>query len=665
MSASAKRIELAEATASILLVDDRASNLLALEAVLKPLGQKLVRASSGEEALKRIYAEDFAVILMDVRMPGMDGLRAMELIKQREESAYIPIIFLTAAALDSSDVAGGYARGAVDFLLKPFDPDILRSKVAVFVDLYLKEQTIKRQAALLHERDRKMFERRSEQRFRSLMDALPQCVWVARSDRLFHSCNKQAAEYTGIRTDEPVPYSQLVEFMHPEDHALAQAKWDIATGTEHETEFQVRLTSRSDGALRWFLMRQVPERDEAGKVTGWIVTATDIDAEHQALKRAEAANQMKEEFLAIVSHELRNPLNAIKGWTYLLRMGNLDEAKTEKALDSIERNVDLQTKLVEEILDVSSIIRGKVNLSWRPLQLMPVVEEALATIRATAHAKGVELEYEADAPTDRITGDAGRLQQVFWNLLSNAIKFTPSDGRVTVRVTQRGHDLAVMVSDTGQGVSPDFLPYVFERFRQADPRITRAHGGLGLGLAIVRHLVELHGGTVKAESDGVNRGATFWVFLPISALEPARNWPDAEGGNDKLSLEGLSVLVVEDDTDSRDLLAEALRNVGAQVQTASSAQESLTLIDNSLPNLLLSDIAMPGFDGYELIRKIRKRIPDAEMPAIAVTGLGSPADQDRALAEGFQLCLVKPISVQRLIESIVKLINRPESVLTG
>jgi len=183
---------------------------------------------------------------------------------------------------------------------------------------------------------------------------------------------------------------------------------------------------------------------------------------------------------------------------------------------------------------------------------------------------------------------------------------------------------------------------VFERFRQADPRITRAHGGLGLGLAIVRHLVELHGGTVKAESDGVNRGATFWVFLPISALEPARNWPDAEGGNDKLSLEGLSVLVVEDDTDSRDLLAEALRNVGAQVQTASSAQESLTLIDNSLPNLLLSDIAMPGFDGYELIRKIRERIPDAEMPAIAITGLGSPADQDRALAEGFSFVSLSP-----------------------
>jgi PAS domain S-box-containing protein len=653
----AGRIVSAAAQASILLVDDRPANLLALEAILDPLGQRLVRAISGEEALKHVSEEDFAVILMDVRMPGMDGLRAVELIKQREQSASIPIILLTAVSLDSSDVVSGYARGVVDFLLKPFDPEILRSKVSVFLDLYLKEQMIKRQAALLRNRDREAFERRNEQRFRSLMDALPQCVWVAGSDLFFYYSNKRAVEYIGMPVREPVPFSRLLEFVHPEDRTQAQSEWEVATGSERTVEVQVRLKRDSDGEFRWFLIRGVPERDDSDNVTRWIVSATDIDTEHEALRRVEAASQMKEEFLAVVSHELRNPLNAIKGWTQLLRSGSLDQAKVSKALETIERNVDLQTVLIKDILDISSIIRGKLHLMLRELRLAPLVEAAVAAIRPTAEAKRVELKYEMDAPLDIVSGDADRLQQVFWNLLSNAIKFTPRGGSVTVRLAQHDQGLAVMVRDTGQGISPSFLPYVFERFRQAESSITRVQGGLGLGLAIVRHLVEMHGGQVKAESGGVNEGATFWVFLPLKEKGEDRRCGDGDRCK-RGPLDGLSMLVVEDDPDSREALAEAMQSFGAEVETAGSAQEALLLVEKAPPGVLVSDLAMPVVDGFELIRKLRQRIPEDQMPAIALTGLDRPADQERALAAGFQLCLIKPVSLQQLVESVARLIDR-------
>jgi PAS domain S-box-containing protein len=657
-SSLAGRIASAEAQASILLVDDRPANLLALEAILDPLGQRLVRAVSGEEALKHVSEEDFAVILMDVRMPGMDGLRAVELIKQREQSASIPIILLTAVSLESSDVVSGYARGVVDFLLKPFDPEILRSKVSVFLDLYLKEQMIKRQAALLRNRDREAFERRNEQRFRSLMDALPQCVWVAGSDLLFYYSNRRAIEYIGMPVREPVPFSRLLEFVHPEDRTQAQAEWEVATGSERTVEVQVRFKRDSDGEFRWFLIRGVPERDESDRVTRWIVSATDIDTEHEALRRVEAASQMKEEFLAVVSHELRNPLNAIKGWTQLLRSGSLDQAKVSKALETIERNVDLQTVLIKDILDISSIIRGKLHLMLRTLRLAPLVEAAVAAIRPTAEAKRVELRYEIDAPLDIVSGDADRLQQVFWNLLSNAIKFTPRGGSVTVRLTQHDQGLAVMVRDTGQGISPGFLPYVFERFRQAESSITRVQGGLGLGLAIVRHLVEMHGGQVKAESEGVNKGAAFWVFLPRKEETGKDQWRGTGDRGKRGPLDGLSMLVVEDDPDSREALAEAMQSFGAQVGMAGSAQEALALVEKTSPGVLVSDLAMPVVDGFELIRRVRQRIPEGQMPAIALTGLDRPADQERALAAGFQLCLIKPVSLQQLVESVARLIDR-------
>jgi PAS domain S-box-containing protein len=645
------------AKASILLVDDRPANLLALEAILDPLDQRLVRATSGEEALEKLADEEFAVILMDVRMPGMDGLRTAEVICQRESAARVPIIFLTAVPIGNADVASGYARGAVDFLLKPFDPEILRSKVSVFVDLHQKEQMIKRQSALLRQREREAFERRSELRFRSLMDALPQSVWVARADLTFYYWNQRAVDYIGIQASMAISAERLFEFVHPDDLPALKVEWELATANQHSAEIQVRLRRHTDGEYRWFLMRGVPQLDESEKLTGWIVAATDIDTEHHALQEAEAASRMKEEFLATVSHELRNPLNAIMGWVHLLRSEKLDLAKSSKALETIERNVHLQTALIDDILDVSRIMQGKINLAFRSVPMSAVVEAALAAVRPTADAKGVALDYQRTADSDEISGDADRLQQILWNLLSNAIKFTPRNGRVTVRMERHDGELTLSVIDTGQGISQDFLPYVFDRFSQADSGSTRAHGGLGLGLAIVRHLVELHAGTVEASSAGAGQGATFSVKLPIKDSKSGTAGDEqGQAAARPLQLEGVSILVVDDEADSREVLAELLRQYGAQTRTAASAEEALAEIAHSTPQVLLSDIGMPSVDGFELVRRVRELISESEMIAMALTGLGSAHDRKRALAEGFQVCMVKPVEPERLVEAIKQLL---------
>ena len=651
-------LDRAESVASILLVDDRPANLLALEAVLEPMLQKLVRASSGEEALERIAETDFAVILMDVRMPKMDGLRVLELMNQREKAARVPVILLTAVGLDAGEIARGYERGAVDLLLKPFDPSILRSKVAVFVDLFLKEQTIKRQAAMLRQRDRETMERRSEQRFRGLMDALPQCVWATNIEWEVYYANRQAVDYTGLQIDQPTPIKEVLAVLHPEDRIELESKVDTIGMLKKPVEVQVRLRRNSDGVYRWFLMRGVPQTDESSKITGWIVAGTDIDVERHALQAAESASQMKEEFLALVSHELRNPLNAIKGWTHLLRMGSLDTSRTYKALETIERNVELQTSLIDDILDVSNIVRGKLNLNMRSQRISAILESALAAIRPAAQAKDIELLYVSNTVRDTVSGDADRLQQVFWNLLSNAMKFTPRGGKVTVTLDVRGSDVSVAVADTGRGISPDFLPYVFERFRQGETGTTRSNGGLGLGLAIARQIVELHGGLVSAESAGQDRGATFTALIPL--MEPHASdeqaTPARTSGR-QLPLRDVSVLLVDDQPDSRELLSEVLALFGANTSMASSVQQALNDIIRNRPHVLVSDIAMPAMDGYELIRRVREIIPAEAMPAIALTGLSRYGEQERAIAAGFQRYVVKPVSPAALIEVILSLVE--------
>ncbi|WP_437678317.1 response regulator [Sorangium sp. So ce131] len=380
-----------------------------------------------------------------------------------------------------------------------------------------------------------------------------------------------------------------------------------------------------------------------------------LENERKARADAEAANRLKDDFLATLSHELRTPLNAILGWAQLLRSESVAPSLQRLALEVIERNAKAQAQLIEDLLDVSRLSSGQLALAVRDVDLGRAVQAAVDAIRPAAAARQVELRVVLDPQAVPVAGDPERLQQVAWNLLSNAVRFTPAGGRVEVAVTREGNTARLEVRDTGEGISPGFLPHIFDRFRQEDSSMTRAHGGLGLGLSIVRQLVELHGGAVRAESDGKGRGATFTVTLPVR--QPSSRAAAPGRPREAVQLDGVRVLVVDDDDDARELVSYVLEDRGAEVVTASSAEEALRLIRAQPPHLLLSDIGMPGMDGFELIRRVRALPPEegGVVPAIALTAYAGVEDSRKAMREGYQMHLPKPVSASRLLRIIADL----------
>jgi PAS domain S-box-containing protein len=389
-----------------------------------------------------------------------------------------------------------------------------------------------------------------------------------------------------------------------------------------------------------------------------------LSRELAARAEAEAANRAKDEFLAMLSHELRTPLNAMLGWVRMLRAGRLDAAGAAHGLEVIERNIRHQTQIIADLLDVSRIISGKLSIDLQPVDLAPAIESVVDTLRPAAQARNVKLTAELDASAGSVAGDAARLEQVVTNLLTNALKFTPAGGHVTVALTRTGDWARLTVSDTGAGIRADFLPHLFERFRQADSSSTRVHGGLGLGLAIVRHLVEVHGGRVRADSEGEGKGATFTVELPLLSAEPlgrwiaGRRWAMDHG---RVDLRGVRVLLVDDDADTLDILTLVLRQHGASVQVAGSVAEAWAHLTSAPPDILVSDISMPGEDGFDLVRRLRAsdgRI--ATMPAIALSAFARHEDASRAAAAGFQRHLAKPVELGELIDVVGMLCGNGE-----
>jgi signal transduction histidine kinase len=389
--------------------------------------------------------------------------------------------------------------------------------------------------------------------------------------------------------------------------------------------------------------------------------------EQMARAEAETANRMKDEFLATVSHELRTPLNAIIGWSHLLRSGSLDEATILRAIETIDRNAKTQAQLIEDILDVSRMISGKLRLNSEPVDIASVINAAIDSVQLAVDSKNLELEVTLDPSARHTLGDSSRLQQVVWNLLANAIKFTPSGGRIEVKVERAGRNLKLRVSDSGQGISRAFLPFIFERFRQADGTTTRQHGGLGLGLAIVRHLVELHGGTIKAASAGEGQGSTFTINLPLApSPQRLREKRKATGSlqlkpdNDDHfpsppALTDVQVLLVDDDPDTLQILSVMLVESKAKVQTAASVKEALEVLEWYKPDVVVSDLAMPGEDGYSLIAKIRAAENGKQTPAVALTSYVRVEDRTRALASGFNMFVPKPVEPNELISAIANL----------
>jgi signal transduction histidine kinase/ActR/RegA family two-component response regulator len=371
------------------------------------------------------------------------------------------------------------------------------------------------------------------------------------------------------------------------------------------------------------------------------------------------ANKMKDEFLATLSHELRTPLTSIYGWVNLLQTNSLDENARKKAIDVIDRNVRAQTQLVDDLLNVSRIVTGNLKIRQDWVDAETVIRAAVDSIRPSAAAKGINVSVEIPDGCGPILADPERLQQVIWNLLTNAVKFTDRSGEVKIVCRRTGGNFQIRVSDSGEGIDPAFIPFVFERFTQADASKTRKHGGLGLGLAIVRHIVECHGGTVSVQSQGKGSGTTFIVNLPVPAVPPPQR---VQSEARPASLQGLRVMVVEDERDTREMVAEALKQYGASVLESSSAADALRAIAHQQPDVLVSDIGMPDMDGYELIAKIRSEYPAAIhwIPAVALTAFASEADKEKSLHAGYQAHLSKPISIAELVSAIATVAGKPD-----
>jgi PAS domain S-box-containing protein len=658
--------------ANILLVDDQPANLLALEAILEPLGYRLLRASSGQEALRAVLKEQIALILLDVQMPEMDGFEVASVLKSHARTRNIPIIFITALSRDAEHIFRGYKTGAVDFILKPLNPDILRSKVSVFVDLFLMGEQVKQQAALLRQRELEELRQQSEHRFRTLVDAMPLTVFAANPQGHVYYGNRIWREYVGMPAESE---ADILAGVHPEDSDRVRSAWQQAIGSGESIEIQYRLQRASDQTYRWMLGRVVPERDARGQVLGWIAVAADIDEqkkvevtlqrlseqEQRARREAEAASRSKDEFLAMVSHELRTPLTAILGWVSILRKGSISREKLEHALQVIDRNVESQRKLIEDILEISRIVTGKLKLEMKPVNLPDLVAESFEAVRTSAEAKQITLAKQIIGTIpDSFKADPARLKQIVLNLVSNAVKFCSAGANVEVKAWSEGDRILIQVADTGPGIEPEVLPHLFDRFWQADSTSTRQQGGLGLGLAIVRHLIELHGGTVRAESAGRGLGATFTVELPLNAAAVSEP-PAKELSLPSLAephLEHLRVLLVEDDPDSRDAIASLLREFGAEVQAVASAEEAVRALEALPPDVLLSDIGMAHEDGYSLIRRVRQLLParGGNVPAAALTAFTSPQDSRRALEAGFQAHMAKPVDSRELISLVNRLV---------
>lgn len=807
-------------TTSILLVDDTPANLFALAAVLKPLGARIVEASSGKEALERVATESFAVALLDVQMPEMDGFDTAARIRTMDMGRELPIIFLTAIHSDDAFVKKGYRSGAADYITKPFDADVVRARVRAFVNLFEQREAIRQSQLALRtqERDEAIrrlvaFERIATAALktsdlstflRELLavfmsaadDADSATVLLRDNDELrVQACvalNEEgndrysvpmgpgsfagtvAAERRPLEIEDVVSSSLVrsqwlrarktkglfgVPLLHDGDvlgvayigsvraHSFTDAEkklflamaeraaWAVSERLErarlhdifqavpamiavlredHTHDFvndvYANYFGRSDlrgtplAALdlessigeivtqarvaqsrlvaeelripgdRFVRVTAEPLRNATGSVDSVIVFAIDVTAqsiargermrllelERTARLEAEVASRMKDEFLATVSHELRTPLNAILGWTVTARGKAPHEV--DRALSIVERNARAQARMIDDVLDVSRVVSGKLRLDPTDVTLNDVVHAALDTVRPAMEAKKIEVLLTMP---ERIVfrADPQRFQQVVWNLLSNAIKFTPRQGHVEVHAIKSDDTVTLTVSDSGEGISPTFLSHVFEPFRQGDGSTTRRHGGLGLGLAIVKQIVDAHGGTITVSSRGVGQGATFIVEIPISSSSSeARPTPtkaeSAEPATDEpIRLAGLKILVVDDDEDARVLLSHVLMERGASVEQADSASNALVQIERFRPDVLVSDIAMPGGDGYGLIRAVRALSFEqgGKTPAIAVTAHARRVDSERAFAAGFQAHLAKPVDLSRLVSVIANL----------
>jgi PAS domain S-box-containing protein len=549
--------------------------------------------------------------------------------------------------------------------------------VVISLLLFLAMFSIRRIAAA--ERQSAAERDESENRYQSLVDLSPDALFVNVGGKIAY-VNDAAVDFFRAKNRDDLLGRPPMDFVTPVSRPIAEARilelmtkggslppveenWLRLDGSTVTVESSAAAVPWRGGIGLQVILRDISERKRAENEKTLLLAS-----ERAARSNAEHTSRMKDEFLATLSHELRTPLNAILGWSQLLLQTPDPTHDLKQGLGAIERNARMQTQLIEDLLDMSRIISGKLRLDVQRIVPITFIESAIDSVRPAAEAKGVRIEQMLDPLAGPIAGDPSRLQQVMWNLLSNAIKFTPKNGKVQVILERVNSHLEITVADTGQGIAPDFLPFVFDRFRQADPSTTRKHGGLGIGLAIAKQLVDLHGGNIYVKSPGEGRGASFMVHLPLSvvhahAVEGERLHPRSAGVTTDCApmyLAGIKVLVVDDEPDARELIKRVLENCQAQVLTAASAAEAIELLEKENPNVLVSDIGMPNVDGYEFLRKVRalKHESIGKIPAIALTAFARSEDRTRALMSGYQVHVAKPVEPAELVASVASVVGR-------
>jgi signal transduction histidine kinase len=677
----------------ILVVDDLPEKLLTYQVILEGPGQELVTAQSGAEALRLVLQHDFAVILLDVNMPGMDGFETAAMIRQRKKSSHTPIIFITAFT-DDMRVAKGYAHGAVDYILAPVVPEMLQAKVSVFVDLFRMTQQVKQQAdeqiVLAEERSRRAAVEESNRRLSFLARAsailgssLDQDVTARDLVRL---AIPVLADRASLALADPLIDEPLVICGRHETPAVVLDESAGWAGLPSHVEQAMR-RSLATGSERFLPESALGEAQAAPKVAvlplqarnrtfGVLALSREDSDRHftpsdltmaealvsraaialdnaQLYKDLEHADRQKNEFLSMLAHELRNPLAPIRSAVDVLRLCTQHDSDVVWAQDVIDRQVTHLVRLVDELLDVSRITRGKIRLELGHLCLADVVGAAVETSRPLIEAGRHHLTVSVPVQPIWVHADEARLAQVLSNLLNNAAKYTPPGGTIWVTASQAGEEAVISVRDTGVGIPPEMLSRVFDLFQQVDRSIDRSQGGLGIGLTLARRLVDMHGGSIEAKSEGPGRGSEFIVRLPIGMPPPPASSPGSEVPNQQVPVQsGMRVLVVDDNVDAASSLGRLLKLRSHVVHLAHDGPAALAAADEFRPDVVLLDLGLPRLNGYDVARRLREADPENKLLLIAVSGYGGEANRSQAALVGFNHYFVKPLDVEDLLKAL-------------
>lgn len=660
----------------ILLVDDRAEGLVTIEAVLNSPEYRLIKASSGQEALAKILNYDFALILLDVQMPEMDGFETARYIKQRERSRDIPIIFMTAINKAEAYVSLGYEVGAVDYLFKPFDPGILKSKVAVFAELYRKSRKINQQGETLRELQQRESARilneleiETRRRYQNLADAIPHILWRASQVGKFDYFNRFFNSYSGLTIEQSSKDGWALS-SHPEDLELLYKKWEEAARNQAGFEIECRLWHPQSQDYRWHLLKVIPESDGTSTTTGWIGTATDIQDQKliqqellQAKEAADAASEAKTRFLANVSHEIRTPLGAMLGFTELLISQDLAQEKKSEYGNIIRRNGEQLSKLIDEVLDLSKIEAGKLRFDLVETSVVDLFHDVKSMVAFVAAEKGLNLQFEVSGEIPQyIVTDPLRLRQILINIIGNGIKFS-NGGSVNVRIeeNQEQRQLAIHVTDSGPGLTAAQIAKLFQPFSQGDASMSRKYGGSGLGLALSRKFAQALGGDITVKESLPGEGSHFTISVSIGQPKNIQKTQSLTKSNPPMEasaeveqlLRGVRVLLVEDTIDNQILIGHFLRIAGAEVDIACNGEDGVKKALAGEHQVVLMDIQMPVMDGYAATRALRQQ--GYRKPIVALTAHAMIEERQRCMAAGCTDHLTKPIRRAQLIDSVLGL----------